>query len=133
MYITSAIHQKTGYHEKEGMNMEETEDRDGTTIINLKEKIEELVDNLNDIEISGAVFFIGVDNRTGELFPTLSRVDIPAEKDKRGAQSSRMYDHEFRMAPEEKERLKYKNAEICLGRENDGFVVRIKTGGKEDV
>lgn len=118
--------------------MEETKERDGTAVINIKEKLDELMANLDAIEISGAVFFIGVDNRTGKLFSALSRVDIPANKDKKGSARIRMYDHEYLMIHEETEMLKYRDAEIYLGHEDDDFVVRVKTpadnaGEKEDV
>lgn len=118
--------------------MEEAKEKDGTDVINIKEKIEELVNNLDDIEMSGAAFFIGVNNRTGKIFIALSRVDIPAEKDKKESASIRMYDHEYLMTHEETEMLKYRDAEIYLGHENDDFVVRVKTptgktGGNKDV
>ena len=113
--------------------MEERNNRDGTAVINLKEKIKELADSLDDIEISGAVFFIGVDNRTGKLFSAFSRVDIPADKDKKGSACIRMYDHEYLMTHEETEMLRYRDAEFYLGHEDDDFVMRIKTGGKDHV
>lgn len=113
--------------------MEGTKNRDGTAVINLKEKIEELMENLDDIEMSGAMFFIGVDNRTGKLFSALSRVDIHADKDKKGSACIRMYDHEYLMSHEETELLRYRDAEIYLGHEDGDFAVRIKTGGKDHV
>ncbi len=93
--------------------MEEAKEKDGTDVINIKEKIEELVNNLDDIEMSGAAFFIGVNNRTGKIFIALSRVDIPAEKDKKGSASIRMYDHEYLMTHEETEMLKYRDGTVA--------------------
>ena len=79
------------------------------------------------------MFFIGVDNRTGKLVNVLSMVNMPADKGRKGSARIRMYDYEYLMTYEEPKMLKYMDAEIHLGHEDDDFLVRFKKGGKEDV
>lgn len=109
----------------------ETE-KNGTVILSLKATIEELVAYLGDMEISGAAFFIGVDNRSGRLFTSLSRVDIPAGKDMKRSASIRMYDTGYLMSHEEVEMLNYRGAEIYLGHDESDIVVRVRDNEKKE-
>lgn len=106
--------------------------KDGTLVLSLKATIEELVAYLGDMEISGAAFFLGVDNKTGKLFTSLARVDIPAGKDMKKSASIRMYDTNYHMSHEEVEMLRYREAEIHLGHEGSYIVVRIRDNGKKE-
>lgn len=109
----------------------ETE-KEGTIILSLKATIEELVAYLGDMEISGATFFIGVDNKSGRLFTSLARVDIPAGKDMKKSASIRMYDNNYLMSHEEVEMLNYRGAEIYLGHDEGDIVVRVRDNEKKE-
>ena len=109
----------------------ETE-KDGTVILSLKATIEELVAYLGDMEISGAAFFIGVDNKSGRLFTLLAKVDIPEGKDMKKSASIRMYDTDYLMSHEEVEMLRYRGAEIYLGHDEGDIVVRIRDNEKKE-
>lgn len=107
-------------------------EKDGTVVLSLKATIEELVAYLGDMEISGAAFFLGVDNKTGKLFTSLARVDIPAGKDMNKSASIRMYDTDYLMSHEEVEMLNYRGAEIYLGHEEGDIVVRVRDNEKKE-
>lgn len=107
-------------------------EKEGTIILSLKATIEELVAYLGDMEISGAAFFIGVDNKSGKLFTSLSRVDISAGKDMKKSASIRMYDNNYLMSHEEVEMLRYRGAEIYLGHEEGDIVVRVRDNEKKE-
>lgn len=107
-------------------------EKDGTVVLILKATIEEIVAYLGDMEISGAAFFIGVDNKTGKLFTSLARVDIPAGKDMKKSASIRMYDTNYLMSHEEVEMLRYREAEIYLGHEGGDIVVRVRDNEKKE-
>ena len=109
----------------------ETE-KNGTVVLSLKATIEELVAYLGDMEISGAAFFIGVDNKTGKLFTSLARVDVPAGKDMKKSASIRMYDINYLMSHEEVEMLRYRGAEIYLGHEGDDLVIRVRDNERKE-
>ena len=119
--------------------MEKTEQKgkEGTVILSLKSTVEELVNYLG-VEISGACFFIGVDNKTKKLFSTLARVDVPAGTDNKKSVSVQMFDNEYLMKHEETEMLKYGNTKLCIGHDVNDFIIRVgeadeTAGGKEDV
>lgn len=107
-------------------------EKDGTVILSLKATIEELVAYLGDMEISGAAFFLGVDNKTGKLFTSLARVDVPAGKDMKKSASIRMYDTDYLMSHEEVEMLRYRGAEIYLGHDEGDIVVRVRNNEKKE-
>ncbi len=120
--------------------MEKTEQKgkEGTVILSLKSTVEELVNYLGEMEISGACFFIGVDNKTKKLFSTLARVDVPAGTDNKKSVSVQMFDNEYLMKHEETEMLKYGNTKLCIGHDENDFIIRVgeadeTAGGKEDV
>ena len=115
-------------------DMTETKEpeKDGTVVLSLKATIEELVAYLGDMEISGAAFFIGVDNKTGRLFTSLARVDVPAGKDMKKSASIRMYDSDYLMSHEEVEMLNYRGAEIYLGHDEGDIVVRVRDNEKKE-
>ena len=94
-------------------------EKDGTVVLSLKATIEELVAYLGDMEISGAAFFLGVDNKTGKLFTSLARVDIPAGKDMKKSASIRMYDTDYLMSHED-------------GHDEGDIVVRVRDNEKKE-
>lgn len=83
------------------------------------------------MEISGAAFFIGVDNKSKQTFSALARVDVPADKDNKKSVAIRMFDHDYLMAHEEVEMLKYGNTKLYIGHEGDDFVIRVGKEGEE--
>lgn len=50
-------------------------------ILSIKTTIEELANYLGEMKISGAGFFVKVDNKSKKIFSALTRVDVPADKD----------------------------------------------------
>ena len=120
--------------------MEKTEQKetDGTIVLSLKSTVEELVNYLGEMEISGACFFIGVDNKTKKLFSTLARVDVPAGTDTKKSASIQMFDYDYLMAHEEVEMLKYGKTKLCIGHDENDFIIRVgeadeTAGGEENV
>lgn len=120
--------------------MENTEQKgkEGTVILSLKSTVEELVNYLGEMEISGACFFIGVDNKTKKLFSTLARVDVPAGTDNKKSVSVQMFDNEYLMKHEETEMLKYGNTKLYIGHDENDFIIRVgeadeTAGGEENV
>ena len=120
--------------------MEKTEkkDKNGTVILSLKTTIEELAAHLGEMEISGAAFFIGFDNKSKKLFSSLARVDVPAGTDNKKSVSVQMFDNEYLMKHEETEMLKYGNTKLYIGHDETDFIIRVgeadeTAGGKEDV
>ena len=120
--------------------MEKTEQKetDGTIVLSLKSTVEELVNYLGEMEISGACFFIGVDNKTKKLFSTLARVDVPAGTDNKKSVSVQMFDNEYLMKHEETEMLKYGNTKLYIGHDENDFIIRVgeadeTAGGEENV
>lgn len=89
------------------------------------------------MEISGAAFIIGVDNKTKKLFSTLARVDVPAGTDTKKSVSVQMFDYEYLMKHEETEMLKYGNTKLYIGHDKGDFIIRVEetdeTGGEEHV
>lgn len=118
--------------------MEKTEQKgkEGTVILSLKSTVEELVNYLGEMEISGACFFIGVDNKTKKLFSTLARVDVPAGTDNKKSVSVQMFDNEYLMKHDETEMLKYGNTKLYIGHDETDFIIRVgeadETAGGED-
>lgn len=119
--------------------MEKTEqkEKDGTIVLSLKTSIEELVDYLGEMEISGAAFFIGIDNKSRKVFSALARVDVPADKNNKKSVAIQMFDHEYLMTHEETQMLKYDGAMLYIGHDGEDFVIRVgkeeKAGGGENV
>ena len=121
--------------------MEKTEqkEKDGTIVTSLKTSIEELADYLGEMEISGAAFFIGIDNKSKKICSALARVDVPANKDNPKSAAIRMFDHEYLKKHETVEMLKYGEMMLYVGHDKDDFVIRVgkdekeTTGGEEDV
>lgn len=91
------------------------------------------------MEISGAAFFIGVDNKSKKLFSSLARVDVPAGTDTKKSVSVQMFNYDYLMSHEEVEMLKYGEMMLYVGHDKDDFVIRVgkdekeTTGGEEDV
>ena len=122
------------------MERTEQKEKDGTIILSLKSTIEELVNYLGEMEISGACFFIGVDNKTKKLFSTLARVDVPAGADTKKSVSVQMFDYEYLMKHEETEMLKYGKTKLYVGHDDNDFIIRVgetddttATGGEKNV
>ncbi len=120
--------------------MEKTEQKetDGTIVLSLKSTVEELVNYLGEMEISGACFFIGVDNKTKKLFSSLARVDVPAGMGTKKTVSVQMYDYEYLMKHEETEMLKYGKTKLYIGHDETDFIIRVgeadeTAGGEENV
>ena len=120
--------------------MEKTEQKetDGTIVLSLKSTVEELVNYLGEMEISGACFFIGVDNKTKKLFSSLARVDVPAGTDTKKSVSIQMFDYDYLMAHEEVEMLKYGKTKLYIGHDETDFIIRVgeadeTAGGEENV
>ena len=120
--------------------MEKTEkkDKNGTVILSLKTTIEELAPHLGEMEISGAAFFIGFDNKSKKLFSSLARVDVPAGTDNKKSVSVQMFDNEYLMKHEETEMLKYGNTKLYIGHDETDFIIRVgeadeTAGGEENV
>ena len=107
--------------------MEKTEEKekDGTVILSLKTTIEELADYIDEMEISGVGFFIGIDNKTKKVFSALARVDVPANKDNPKYAAIQMFDHEYLMTHKETQMLKYDGAMHYFGHDGDDFVIRV--------
>ncbi len=88
------------------------------------------------MEISGACFFIGVNNKTKKLFSTLARVDVPAGADIKKSVSVQMFDYEYLMKHEETEMLKYGNTRLYIGHDKNDFIIRVgeadETAGDEE-
>ncbi len=118
--------------------MEKTEkkDKNGTVILSLKTTIEELAAHLGEMEISGAAFFIGFDNKSKKLFSSLARVDVPAGTDNKKSVSVQMFDNEYLMKHEETEMLKYGNTKLYIGHDETDFIIRVgeadETAGVEE-
>ena len=118
--------------------MEKTEkkDKNGTVILSLKTTIEELVAHLGEMEISGAAFFIGFDNKSKKLFSSLARVDVPAGTDNKKSVSVQIFDNEYLMKHEETEMLKYGNTKLYIGHDETDFIIRVgeadETAGVEE-
>lgn len=119
--------------------MEKTEEmeKDGAVILSLKTTIEELTDYLGEMEISGAAFFIGIDNKSKKLFSSLVRVDVPTGTDTKKSVSIQMFDYDYLMAHEEVEMLKYGKTKLYIGHDENDFIIRIgeadeTAGGEED-
>ena len=91
------------------------------------------------MEISGAAFFIGFDNKSKKLFSSLARVDVPAGTDTKKSVSVQMFNYDYLMSHEEVEMLKYGEMMLYVGHDKDDFVIRVgkdekeTTGGEEDV
>ena len=120
--------------------MEKTEkkDKNGTVILSLKTTIEELAAHLGEMEISGAAFFIGFDNKSKKVFSALARVDVPANTDNPKSAAIQMFDYDYLMAHEEVEMLKYGKTKLYIGHDENDFIIRVgeadeTAGGKEDV
>ena len=120
--------------------MEKTEkkDKNGTVILSLKTTIEELAAHLGEMEISGAAFFIGFDNKSKKLFSSLARVDVPAGTDNKKSVSVQIFDNEYLMKHEETEMLKYGNTKLYIGHDETDFIIRVgeadeTAGGEENV
>lgn len=118
--------------------MEKTEkkDKNGTVILSLKTTIEELAAHLGEMEISGAAFFIGFDNKSKKLFSSLARVDVPAGTDNKKSVSVQIFDNEYLMKHEETEMLKYGNTKLYIGHDETDFIIRVgeadETAGVEE-
>lgn len=120
--------------------MEKTEQKgkEGTVILSLKSTVEELVNYLGEMEISGAAFFIGFDNKSKKLFSSLARVDVPAGTDTTKSVSVQMFDYDYLMAHEEVEMLKYGKTKLYIGHDENDFLIRVgeadeTAGGEENV
>lgn len=120
--------------------MTETKDKEKneSVIISLKMTVEEMINQLASMELSGAVFFIGVNNKEERLSTALARIEIPAEPGMKDSASIMLYDSNYLMTHEETEMLSYKDAEIYLGHEGNDIVVRVRrdkdeAGGTENV
>ena len=120
--------------------MEKTEEKEknGTVILSLKTTIEELADYIGEMEISGAAFFIGIDNKTKKVFSALARVDVPANKDNPKSVSVQMFDHEYLEKHETVEMLKYGETMLYVGHDEHDFIIRVgkdeeMPGSEEDV
>lgn len=77
------------------------------------------------MEISGAAFFIGFDNKSKKLFSSLARVDVPAGTDTTKSVSVQMFDYDYLMAHEEVEMLKYGNTKLYIGHDENDFLIRV--------
>lgn len=77
------------------------------------------------MEISGAAFFIGVDNKTKQTFSALARVDVPAGTDMKKSASVQMFNYDYLMAHEEVEMLKYGNTKLYIGHDENDFIIRV--------
>lgn len=117
--------------------MEKTEEKekDGAVILSLKTTIEELTDYLGEMEISGAAFFIGIDNKSKQIFSSLARVDVPADKDNPKSAAVQLFNHEYLMTHDETDMLKYGNTRLYIGHDENDFIICVgeadETAGDE--
>lgn len=88
------------------------------------------------MEISGACFFIGVNNKSKKLFSSLAKVDVPAGTDTKKSVSVQMFNYDYLMSHEEVEMLKYGNTRLYIGHDENDFIIRVgeadETAGDEE-
>ena len=107
--------------------MEENKARKKPKAITFEAAMSRLFDVVGSQHISGTAIFIGVD-KNGELFSTVSRVDVPAGDDLDKVIGIKFYDYDYLQASKRIELLKYGNGTLVLDHDDKDFIIRVYDG-----
>lgn len=124
-----STHNNGGSTPREDNDMEENKAKKKPKAITFEAAMSRLFDIVGSQHISGAAIFIGVD-KNGELFSTVSRVDVPAGDDLDKVIGIKFYDYDYLQASKRIELLNYGKVVLVLDHDDKDFIIRVYDGKK---